>query len=210
MTQRPKDCNDNMVSSQLIVDAVYPMFIPFSSEDGSSRPVTVQPLFTQQPSATHGKACLFLDFIITMKSSWGPTWNHFQGPLKLRAASTKQTNHPPVLPYYQSFRADKGEGDCHSSTLLNYLIVHYIIVWGFPEIGLPPLIIHYHPSVDGCSLIVFPYKLYKPSILGYPDLWKLPYHSAIVHSTSTLWDSWPCLVGQWPRVVRICRGVDPR
>ena len=39
-----------------------------------------------------------------------------------------------------------------------------IFIWWFPEIGVPPN----HPFLDG----IFPYK---PTILGYPHLWKPPY-----------------------------------
>ena len=39
-------------------------------------------------------------------------------------------------------------------------------IWRFPEIGLPPVIIHFNG--------IFPCK---PSILGYPHWWKPPYHS---------------------------------
>ena len=35
--------------------------------------------------------------------------------------------------------------------------------WGFPEIGVPPVIIHFNGILH-----------YKPSILGYPHFWKPP------------------------------------
>ena len=40
----------------------------------------------------------------------------------------------------------------------------FIDIWRFPEIGVPPVIIHFSR--------IFPYK---PSILGIPHLWKPPY-----------------------------------
>ena len=46
---------------------------------------------------------------------------------------------------------------------LIYCHLMSLVKWKFPEIGLRPVIIHFNA--------IFPYK---PSILGYPHLWKVP------------------------------------
>ena len=42
------------------------------------------------------------------------------------------------------------------------------VIWRFPKMGVPLVIIHLYPFLDG----IFPHKL---SIVGYPHLWKPPY-----------------------------------
>ena len=46
-----------------------------------------------------------------------------------------------------------------------------LLIWMFPEIGVPPN----PPFIDG----IFPYK---PSIVGYPHLWKPLYHETVMMS----------------------------
>ena len=45
------------------------------------------------------------------------------------------------------------------------LLISQQTIWKFPEIGVPPVIIH----LNG----IFPYQ---SSIMGYPYLWKPPNH----------------------------------
>ena len=53
-------------------------------------------------------------------------------------------------------------------------IEHVLTMWKFPEIGVPPVIIHFG---------IFPYK---PTIFGYPHLWKPPYIDTNLQTTQRI------------------------
>ena len=58
--------------------------------------------------------------------------------------------------WYAQFDSGRYRGDL--------IGVFFVLIWRFPKLGLPPVIIHFN-RISPC----------KPSILGLPHLWKPPY-----------------------------------
>ena len=76
---------------------------------------------------------------------------------------------------------------------VHYNHVHCLSIKRFPEMGVPPC----HPFLDGYSIL-------KPSISGYPHLWKPPFRGLIGKSPI----KWP-FIGDFPIKTSIQFGDFP-
>ena len=111
-------------------------------------------------------------------STRGPVWSKSSG---LDASGIGgHAGHGGLLPPLPCSEGDERARVWSVKTLSefpNQMITYHL--WRFPKIGVPPVIIRF----DGISP-------YKPSIRGYPHLWKAPYPYCNYHS---YW-AWPMAV----------------
>ena len=117
--------------------------------------------------ATEGDAHLL---VLSLHSVWNPIQD---------GGTMPHTSHSFTTPKEFGSKPDQypvnikiaGILCCSSSSLKMPWVTHRYTVlihhhwWRFPEIGVPPVIIHFNGIVH-----------YKPSIWGYPHLWKPPYY----------------------------------